>query len=208
MKERYGKNEARNFRRSNSVIMIVSIFALILFIGSAVQPAIARNVTNEKVEVADENEDCSLCAPRADGPIEGPKCETCGEAVEYAINYMKAYVREKLKDVNETYFLITLDVIILMSEGIHIGLQKSGFKIEIDTDELNDNIEYWVNKTVGPQMYNVTLFLAKLGAISIGITSYLLTICNDDTYRKISVTHFMSRFFRWISRFYQPIKHY
>jgi len=205
MKGKLGNKEARNFGKNNAVMMIVCIFALTLFIGTAVQPAIANIVTRQNLETHTDEEECPICAPRSDVPI-NPNCKTCQEAVSYAIDYMKDYVKDKLKDVNETYFLWTLDVVILISQGIHIGLQNSGFEIEVDKEDLNDNIVYWVNKTVGPQMFNVTLFLAKLGAISIGITSYLLTLCKDDTSRnsqsfsiqKWAIFSVFPRFFRWI----------
>jgi len=206
MKGKFGKKEASHIGKNNAVMMIFCIFALTLFIGTAVQPAIASLITRQNFETDKAEEECTICAPRSDVPIKNPNCKSCQEAVSYAVDYMKDYVKEKLKDVNETYFLWTLDVVILMSEGIHIGLQKSGFKFEVDKDELNENIEYWVNKTVGPQMFNVTIFLAKLGAISIGITSYLLTICNGDTSKfsegisiqKWSIFGVIPRFIRWI----------
>jgi hypothetical protein len=206
MKKKFGKMEASHIGKNNSVIMIVCIFAITLFIGTAVQPAIASALTDHRFETQKAEEGCPLCAPRADVPSSNPTCKTCGEAVTYAVDYMKVYVKNKLKDVNETYFLWTLDVVLLISQGIHIGLQKSGFKIEVDKEELNDNIVYWVNKTVGPQMFNVTMFLAKLGAISIGVSSYLLTLCNDGTSKnskeilkqKWSIFGIVPRILRWI----------
>jgi hypothetical protein len=206
MKGKFGKKEASHFGKNNAVMMIVCIFALTLFIGTAVQPAIASTITRQNIETYTAEEECTICAPRADIPSTNPNCKTCQEAVSYAVEYMKYYVKDKLKDVNETYFLWTLDVVILISEGIHLGLQQSGFKIEVDKEDLNDNIVYWVNKTVGPQMFNVTLFLAKIGAISIGVTSYLITLCNGDTSKnspsfsihKWSIFRAFPRFIRWI----------
>lgn len=214
MKEKFGKMEASHIGKNNSMIMIVSIIAVTLFIGTAVQPAIATTIHSQGIEVQEAEEECIICAPRSDGPTHGPACKTCGEAVEYAVGYMKVYVKEKMKDVNETYFLWSLDVVFLISEGIHIGLKNSGFKIEIDREELNENIEYWVNKTVGPQMFNVTIFLAKLGAISIGVTGYLLTICNGEVSKNSpvvkkqiwSIFSFMPRFFRWIKILNLPVQ--
>jgi hypothetical protein len=210
MKGKFGKKEASQNGKISPVIMIVCVFTMILFIGTAVQPAIATTFTNQEFETRNNHEDCPLCAPRADIPNNNPNCKTCKEAVSYAVEYMKDYVKEKLKDVNETYFLWTLDMALLMSKGILIGFQKSGFEIKVDTEELNENIVYWVNKTVGPQMFNVTILLAKLGAISFGITSYLLTLCNGDSSKKLpsfsgktwSIFVIMPRFFRWIWAFH------
>jgi len=53
-----------------------------------------------------------------------------------------------------------------------------------------------VRKLVGPQLFNITKFLASLGAIGIGITDYLLTLCNNNgvsrniPYNNARITHF------------------
>ena len=207
MKEKCGKNGASQVRDNKTVFMIVSILAAGFFIGTAMQPAIAGSVPFQVFDPKTTGEECTIYVPKLNGISHSPSCKTCEEAIAYAVSYMKGYVKEKLKDVNDTYFLWRLDVIILISQGIHIGLKKSGFKIEIDEDELKTNVEYWVNKTVGPQMFNVTIILAKLGAISIGVADYLLTLCNGDVAKNSqaspkqiwSISRVMSRFFRWIS---------
>jgi hypothetical protein len=90
---------------------------------------------------------------------------------------MKEYVNE---NINDTYFFWTVDGSILIFQGLINGFKESGYTLEVDVNELKANIEHWVNKTVGSQKFTITLFLAKLGAITIGVTGYLLTLCIDN----------------------------
>ena len=116
---------------------------------------------------------------------------------------MKDYVKEK---VNGTYLLWRMDIALFIFEGLIEGLKESGFNIEIDEDALRGSIEYWVNKIVGPQKFTVTLFLAKLGAIVIGITGYLISLCNEDAQNHQAITQH-SLIVSWImSRFYKLIR--
>ena len=185
-------------RKKNTVITITSLLVITLFIGAALPSAIADSLSSEETV-----EECSSCVvspsrPRGDFP-----CDTCKEAVYYAVDYMKDHVKE---NVDGIYFLWTVDVVILISEGLIEGFKESGFRIEIDEDELRANIEYWVNKTVGPQKFTVTLFFAKLGAIVIGVTAYLISLCYDDdaqnrpatTQPSRTISRIMSLLYRWI----------
>ena len=185
-------------RKRNTVITITSLLAVSLFIGAALPSAFADSSPEGAVE------ECSSCTlkhvPR---PRDDPSCDTCKEAVYYAVDYMKDHVKE---NVDGIYFLWTVDVVILISEGLIEGFKESGFRIEIDEDELRANIEYWVNNTVGPQKFTVTLFLAKLGAIVVGVTAYLISLCYDDdaqnrpvtTQHSRTISRIMSLLYRWI----------
>jgi hypothetical protein len=106
------------------------------------------------------------------------KCKTCIQAAFHAVKYMRNHVKDAL---SETYFLWVADATILIIEGLILGVKDSGFKIEIDYNELNDTITFWSNKLIGPQIFFVTRFLAKLGVISIGVTWYLFSFCIDTT---------------------------
>ena len=90
---------------------------------------------------------------------------------------MVDYVNDNIDD---TYFLWSVDVAILIFQGLIDGFKESRFDLLVDEDELNETIQYWIGKTVGSQKFTVTQFLAKLGAITIGVSSYLLTLCIDD----------------------------
>jgi hypothetical protein len=148
-----------------------------LFIGAALPGVFAGAVNSEKVEHAYDDEPCKLCRENVAKPVNGPGCESCKEAVAFAVDYMKDYVSD---NVEGTYFLWTVDVSILIFQGLVDGFKESGYTIVIDVNELKDHIEYWVNRTVGQQKFTVTQFLAKLGAITIGVTRYLLTLCIGD----------------------------
>lgn len=186
-------------RKRNTVITITSLLAVTLFIGAALPSAFADSIPSDEAV-----EECSTCALKSQPrPRDGPPCETCKEAVYYAVDHMKDHVKE---NVDGIYFLWTIDVVILISEGLIEGFKESGFSIEIDEDELRANIEYWVNKTVGPQKFTVTLFLAKLGAIVVGVTAYLISLCYGDdgqnrpvtTQHPRTISRILSLLYRWI----------
>ena len=165
MEKENEKNKAGSLPRHNTLIMIVGIFAVSLFIGMAVQPAIAGEISTTDINMAQSTPD--------------PQCDSCSEAVLFAVEYMIQHVRENLSGI---YFLWTVDATLLIVEGLLIGFSKSGFSITINKVELQANVYYWVNKLVGPQLFTTTKLLANIGAIGIGITSYLLTLCkNPDT---------------------------
>ena len=164
-------------KNKNTAIVISCLVMSSLFIGAALPGVFAGAVNSEKIQHIKDDEPCKLCRENVAQPKNRPGCESCNEAVAFAVDYMKDYVSE---NVNGTYFLWTVDVSILIVQGLVNGFKESGYKIEIDVDELKNNIEYWVNKTVGSQKFTVTQFLAKLGAITIGVTGYLLKLCIDD----------------------------
>ena len=175
MKEIFGKNEASGLRRKKSVIMIISILIVTIFIGSAIQPAIANPMPNE-IDGSINNNTCNTCRPRLQNNEE-PRIKTCGGAMRFAVEHMKKHVRDNLP--KEHYFPKTVDLVLLINQGLWEGIKLSGFKIEIDQEKLTANIKYWVDELYGPQVFDVSKFLAVLGGISLGITTYLLTFCNN-----------------------------
>ena len=178
MKEVYGKYRAGGIPGNNGVKMIVSLMAVTLFIGMAMQAAIADYTPSVDPELEAVEENCSECGFM--GPVyEKPKCETCVQAVFHAVEYMIGHVKDNLP--KKVYFLKTADASILIFNGLVIGLLDSGFRIKIDYDDLHDTINFWVKKLVGPQLFFITRFMARLGAISIGITFYLLSFCVDPS---------------------------
>lgn len=174
-------------RKKNTVIMITSLLVVGLFIGTVMPSVFAASSASSK----------------SNNPPNHPECETCKEAVDFAVGYMKVYVKD---NINGTYSLWSVDVAILIFEGLIRGFEESDFEIKIDENELKASIEYWVNKTVGPQKFTVTLFLAKLGAIIIGVTAYLISLCNDDEQYRPAVSLYSRVITRIISRFYNLIR--
>ena len=163
-------------RKTNTFVVVSCLIMSSLFIGAALPGVFAGAVNSDRIEYVDD-EPCKLCRENVAHPKNGPGCESCNEAVAFAVDYMKDYVNDNIEG---TYFLWTVDVSILIFQGLVNGFKESGYEIKIDVNELKSNIEYWVNKTVGSQKFTVTLFLAKLGAITIGVTGYLLTLCIND----------------------------
>jgi len=213
MNKKLGKNEASHILTKNMVKMTVSIMAIILFIGTTIQPAIAGSVSSRGIISEPNEEECTLCATASEKPPEFPGCKTCVEAIYFAVNYSKDYVKEQInKTKNDPYYLYKgLEVVIHIKNGIKEGIKESGFKFKkLDEKGLTNYISYVVNKTVGPQQINSTRFLAYLTAIVIGITGYLLSLCNNDqTKGRVPTTPLMwfitqlkSMLSRWINAFH------
>ena len=162
--EKYnGKKEAGSVPKYNKMLMIISVFAVSLFVGMAVQPVFAGPISTSETIKNSQTPD--------------PQCDSCSQAVVFAIEYMIKHVKDNLDGI---YFLWSVDATILIFQGLIIGLSKSGFKPTLDEDELKANINYWVKKLVGPQLFTSTKLLANIGAISIGITGYLLKLCKNE----------------------------
>jgi len=166
--------------KSSTIIYFTGFIVGCLVLSACVPTVLAGEVINIKMDVENNDNPCKLCLSKDIKDESDSGCKSCNEAVAFAIDYMKDYVKDK---INNTYFLWSMDATIIIVQGLVDGFKESGYKIEIDVNELKDNIQYWVNKTVGPQKFSVTLFLAKLGAITIGVTGYLLTLCIDDDSR-------------------------
>jgi hypothetical protein len=158
-------------RHNNLMFIVTCIMIVTVFVG-VVTPSVMSHST-----INSENHRCYSCESAQKNSESDPICESCKEAVNFAINYMKDYVKE---ETNGTYFLWSFDLVILIFEGLTKGIIESGYNIEINYDVLLEYIEFWVNKTVGSQMFPATIFFAKLGAIAIGVTGYLLSLCSDE----------------------------
>jgi len=181
MNKKLGRNEASHILKKNTVIMTFSFIAVALFIGTAIQPVLADSVYSRVVEPEPAEVECPLCAPKTESSSELPGCKTCVEAVNYAVEYSVVYVKEKVDETPVWYPLKVREITIHFRDGVFEGLVESGFSFkEIDKAELTSTIEYWVNLTVGEQTLNRTKFVAYLGAITIGITGYLLSLCNKE----------------------------
>jgi hypothetical protein len=179
MKKVFGKYKAGGIPRSKGVKTIISIIAVTLFIGIAMQTALAAPIPTMEIEPPAVQEECVTC--NFVGPEdEEPKCETCVQAVFHAVKYMVGHVKTSLQGKGK-YFLKSADATILIFEGLFLGIKDSGFRIKIDYNDLNNTVDFWVTKLVGPQLFFITRFMARLGAISIGITWYLMSFCVDTS---------------------------
>jgi hypothetical protein len=192
MKKIFGKNEASHNGNKNSVIMIVSIIAVSLFIGTAMQPALASPISDKEINSETDPDNCSLCRPRSKDAGPGPSCKTClcavGIAVTHSLKYAKDKINYKINENNgEVIDGILGDIVLWLLEGTAEGIKKSGFKIDIDYNELKDVIKNLVNEGIGPQGHDITKILVTLRYISIGIRIYLVSLCiNGKQYFPIS----------------------
>ena len=211
MNKKLGRNEASHILKKNTVIMTFSFIAVALFIGTAIQPVLADSVYSRVVEPEPAEVECALCAKQTESSSELPGCKTCVEAVNFAIDYSMEYVKGKVDETPVWYPLKAREITIHLRDGIIEGLFESGFSFKkIDKDDLTDTIDYWVNLTVGEQTLNRTRFVAYLGAITIGITGYLLSLCNkENTKGRVPTTPLMflisqlkSIISRWLMKFH------
>lgn len=187
MNKRFGRNKAGGITKKNSVIMIVSIMTVTLFIGTAIQPAIATPLTGDGAEIGEVEEECIPCKYEEERTQGDAKCKTCVGAVFYAVRYMNGHVMDKtkakiLEGGKLIYPLWTVDLSMLFSQGLIKGLLESGFRFEVDFVDLCQSINNTVNKLVDSANYffPVISYLAILVVIPIGITVYLLRLCNGD----------------------------
>jgi hypothetical protein len=191
MRKNLGNNEASHNGKKKTGMMIVSIIAVTLFIGTALEPALAEPLNPEGLKAPENEEECTLCAPRSTDPVNNPECTSCIQAIKFAVNYSRYHVNQTFANDKEWYPLMVAEVVIAIFEGIHIGLKESGFKISIDDEALKEKIQYWVDRTVDSDYkYNMTEFLAVIGSVFIGVGAYLLTRCSpdDDTERSNTST--------------------
>jgi hypothetical protein len=171
--------KAGNYTHKRTVFMLVNILAVTIFIGTALQPAFAAPITKEQSGSL-PNQDNTVYCNCIESTDTDAGCKMCIEAAFHAVKYMRNYVKQTIQGKG-LYFLWTADVAIVVFEGLALGLIDSGFQIEIDYDKLHDTITFWTGKLWGPQMFFVTRFMARLAAISIGITWYLLSLCIDTS---------------------------
>ncbi|KYK24737.1 hypothetical protein AYK25_01530 [Thermoplasmatales archaeon SM1-50] len=179
MEGKFGNKKAGVVTRKTGLMMIISMLAVTLFIGVAVHPVLSANVVRNNLQPAADDEEYFYCDCDKEAN-DGAACKTCVEAVFHTVKYMKNHVKNTLEGKG-IYFLWTADAAILILEGLILGVKDSGYKIEIDYNELKNAVTFWVSKLWGPQMFFITRFMARLFAISIGITWYLLTFCIDTS---------------------------
>ena len=164
---------AIEFRKKYTVLATVSIMTVFLFIGTIMTSAIAGSLT----PLEDRNVDdlCSKATYFQDNS-DKPICETCNEAVEFALEYAVKYANKNTPDINPTYPVAgIIEVFTLWTEhfskGIVKGFQESGFELPVD---LNDMLKEGKNAAA-----RYTTFPGKTIAFIAAITNYLLEICND-----------------------------
>ncbi len=187
MKGKIGTRKAGDLSHKSSVMMIVSIVAVTIFIGTAIQPALSAPLPQKDSQPAAGEKD-SLPCDCEEAAAEGSGCKMCIDAVFHAVRYMRTYVKDYIQYLRNQsiYFLWTAELTLTIIYGLGLGLIDSGFKIEIDYDELETTVDFWVDLLCGPQIFLITWFMARLGAISIGITWYLLSFC-VDTHRILPI---------------------
>ena len=186
MRKNLGNYEAGHNGKKKTGMMIVSIVAVTLFIGTALEPALADPLSPVEIKTPENEEECTLCASGSSDPVNNPECKSCIEAIKFAVNYSRSHVNQTFANDSIWYPLMVVEVAIAIFEGIHEGLKISGFKVSIDEEALKEKIKYWVDRTVDSNYkYNMTEFLAVIGSVFVGVLAYLLTRCNpdDDTER-------------------------
>ena len=161
-----------------STITLVSILAVALFIGAAINPATAvTSIRDESEELVAESTECSLCAQSQEytNPS-GGNCDTCGETVEFAVNYMLENIGDYLPD--QWYLLRSVDAALLVVTLIIEGVIESGYSIQLNAEALRVFVQDNLETYVGEQIFTITQFLAALIVISVSIVVYLIdTIC-------------------------------
>jgi hypothetical protein len=179
MKKYLGKHGAGFIQKNNTVIMIISILTVTLIIISGIQPALASSISNSNYRPATIEEECLTCII-TEPTKKDPPCRTCGCAVNHAVTYMINFVNDTMKD--NKFPLWRAEIVGMVFEGLVLGFIDSGFRININANTLKAHINYWVDRLIEPEnyRYNVTEILANIYAVGIGITSYLLTLCENN----------------------------
>lgn len=205
MEKKFGRNKAGHTPSNKAVTMIVSILAVTLFIGTAMQPIMAGPVSNSNPEPVEVEEECLPCKA-AETTSKNPPCESCACAVNYAVDYMVIFVTANVKDYK--FPLWRAELVGLIFEGIVTGVIESGFGFHINEKELKAHINYWIDKLIEPEnyRYKINEILANIYAIGVGISSYLSTICNNNVAQSLpaptqqtpSVSKIILIFYMWI----------
>jgi len=187
MKKDTGKKEAGNFPKHNTLIMIVSIVTISLFVGLAVQPAIAQK---EPAEVIPTNiEECIPC--KAAGiPQPQLPCKTCACAVNYAIGHAltstKENVSKKLKEnENKLYSGFFTDLALWIAEGIFEGLKESDFEFKPKMKDLLIVIGENIDEKIEIPVHDLAKIVAALNGILEGVGEYLIKVCNNRSQKTI-----------------------
>ena len=206
MEKKFGKNKAGYHSSKKTVTLIISILAVSLFIGAAVQPVIASPISKSNSVSAEIQEECIPCKV-VETTKKDPPCTTCACAVNYAVAYMIDFVNDTMKD--HKFPLWRAELVGMIFEGLVVGFIESGFKFNVDAKVLKVHIKYWIDELVEPDnyRYNVTEILANIYAIGIGITGYLLTLCENNIAKSLTISTCKTPFFlKIISLFYKWIK--
>ena len=110
-----------NMRKSN-IFIITSLVMTCVIVGAGATNVFASAISKERNEINLVDEPCILCKAKNANEEKGPGCESCNEAVAFAVDYMKDYVKENIKN---TYFLWSVDASIVICEGLIIGFRES-----------------------------------------------------------------------------------
>jgi hypothetical protein len=204
MEKKYRRNEAKVFGTKNTVIMIVSILAVGLFIGMALEPITAVSVTNLEAEPASVEDECLPCTiQKKVSKMSPPVCKTCKDAVKHIINKTMEHVQDNFPWEALLFPGWAVELSCYVFEGIIKGIQTSDFEFEIDFKELNETINYWIERFLDPhQNHTITKVMFFMNAILVGIGDYLLSQCNDKNLKDLpSASHVIPRFYKLIMAF-------
>jgi hypothetical protein len=186
MEKKFGKNKAGHISSNKTVTMIVSVLVITLFIGLAMQPVLAEPGSEQQVN----EEECIPCkAGETPQPI--PPCTTCACAVDFAVDYGLKYAKDKVdaKMIEENgviYDGFLVDLVLWIREGIREGFTESGFQFNVDVNELQTKIEYWVNKKIAIPEHDLAKIVAALSGILKGVGEYLKTECKGETSKTLN----------------------
>ena len=97
--------------KKNTVVVISCLIMSSIFIIGTLPSICAGAVNNENVGTVLVEDPCVLCRQTVVNPVNSPGCDTCKEAVAFAVDYMVEYVND---NVNDTYFLWSVDAVILI----------------------------------------------------------------------------------------------
>ena len=158
--------------------LIATIMVTFFFTGALIPSVIAETEDkNPSIGTPPQLKECTSYMVDVAYTSGAASCDTCKEAVQFAIDYMIDHVQTNTKGI---YFLHTVDVSILIFQGLMQGFRASGYQMEVDEEELKSVIDYWVDTLVEHQIFTITKFLATFGSIVIGITDYLIHLCNGE----------------------------
>lgn len=190
MKKDTGKKEAGNFPKHNTLIMIVSIVTISLFVGLAVQPAIAQK---EPAKVIPTNiEECITCKAAYTTQTKLP-CTTCSCAVKhaiwYALNYTKNNVFEKMKETDgKIYSGFFTDLSLWIADGIVLGIKDSKFYLDVNITELIEVINNTIHEKISIPEHDLAKIVAALEGVLEGVAEYLMTLCNGGSSKAVYET--------------------
>jgi hypothetical protein len=181
MEKKFGNNKAGYHSRNKTVTMIVSILAVTLFIGIAMQPVIAEPISVKKSELQAYEEECKPCKA-AEQPQTILPCASCKCAVKFAVDYGLKYAKgeidKKMEETNgKIYSGFFVDLVLWIRTGVLKGFEESGYDFDVDIVKLTEEIEYWVNKKIDIPEHDLAKIVAALSGIFKGLGVYLIELC-------------------------------